>query len=94
MAFGPCEYCGYSECECGMAALPEWISARERMPDDGKAVLWHDPDSDGWKTFVGRRDGSFVDFGGDLNAPMPKRAFWMELPGPPKCRKLKKLPAT
>lgn len=92
MAFGPCEYCGYSECECGMAAVPTWISTRDSLPDEGTPVLWHDPDAKAWQTFVGQRDGKSINHGGDLNMPIPKRAFWMELPEAPRVRKLKSLP--
>lgn len=94
MAWGQCEYCGYSECECGMAAMPEWISARKERPEEGRAVLWYDPDSDGWNVFVGKRDGCSVDCGGDLNSPIPERAFWMDLPGLPRVRKARKKPAS
>lgn len=86
MAWGPCEYCGYSECECGMAAQPVWISVRERLPEEGKLVLWHNPDDAAWPTFVGRRDGKLLDWGGDMEQAIPKRAFWMELPDRPRCR--------
>lgn len=91
MAWGPCEYCGYSECECGMAAAPEWISTKDRLPDDGKEVLWHLPDSDSRATFVGRRDGRSLDAGLDLTFPLPQRAFWMELPPAPVVRKRRRV---
>lgn len=78
-----CQYCGYAECECGMAYRPEWIPVNERLPDDGVAVLWCDPSDNLWPTFVGKRDGKSINWGGDLAISIEGRMHWMHLPDPP-----------
>jgi hypothetical protein len=81
-----CQYCGYALCECGEAYRPEWIPVKERLPDQGVPVLWCDPTDSVWPTFVGKRDGKSIDWGGDLAIPLQQVMHWMNLPEPPAVR--------
>lgn len=78
-----CEYCGYAYCECGEAYKPVWVLAKERLPDDGVWVLWHNPDKSWCPILVAKRDGKSLDWGGDLSMPAEGWTHWMNLPEPP-----------
>jgi len=62
-----------------------WIPVTERLPEEGRLVLWYRPD-ERWPVTTGRFERPHhVDEGGDLCVPFSEGRYthWMPLPAPP-----------
>ena len=62
-----------------------WIPVTERLPDEGRLVLWYRPD-ERWPVTSGRFERpNHVDWGGDLCVPFSEGWYthWMPLPAQP-----------
>lgn len=63
-----------------------WVSVKERLPDEGTWAMWFDPRSGMCPMFVGKRCGVAVYWGGDLDMPVSDLTHWAPLPEVPATR--------
>lgn len=74
--------------EYALTVAARWIPAEERLPEEGRLVLWYRPD-ERWPVTSGRFERPHhVNDGGDLCVPFSEGRYthWMPLPEPPEVK--------
>jgi len=61
----------------------EWISVKERLPEESCIVFLEEPESDR-QVYTAHYHKNIVEIGGRFAFDMPKVTHWMPLPLPPK----------